>query len=285
VPTVTSSISLLVLRSLPCNGSPCHIALFKAIHSEWPIGVPPFFSERCACDVCDWPRLPSTCLCSHGDYSPTAPADPTLKPLVASGYLVRCELVQMYHHHLCSLPRALLLTPLVSFRYNVQALTFLNAMEIPTARFTTSSRRVYLTVLLNALSHPRHSCCFRPRQFIPLLHSGSFRHLFSIVGLLWRRPLRWAVPARRSSVIGQRPTSSGTHHRPGSVSAAVRASCHYMPVPISVFQCNLFFTDVLELRYSVRIFPIGLQLLGVHFLQPSFEDIHCGLFQAELCLF
>jgi hypothetical protein len=50
-------------------------------------------------DVCDRPRLPSLWLGSHRDYSPTAHAAPSLRPLVASGPLIRCQWVHVYHHH------------------------------------------------------------------------------------------------------------------------------------------------------------------------------------------
>jgi hypothetical protein len=36
---------------------------------------------------------------SHGDYSPTATATPSLKLLVPSGSLIRCQSVQVYYHH------------------------------------------------------------------------------------------------------------------------------------------------------------------------------------------
>jgi hypothetical protein len=39
-------------------------------------------SDDCACDVCDWPRPPSPRLGSQGEYSPTASAAPSLRPLV-----------------------------------------------------------------------------------------------------------------------------------------------------------------------------------------------------------
>jgi hypothetical protein len=58
-----------------------------------------FFSTCCACDVCDRPGLPSPWLCSHGNYSPTAPSLCSLWPLVPNSSLTRCESVQVYHHH------------------------------------------------------------------------------------------------------------------------------------------------------------------------------------------
>jgi hypothetical protein len=58
-----------------------------------------FFSEGCVCDICDRSHLPSPRLGSHGDYSPTIPAAPSLRPLVLSGSLIRCEPFQVYHHH------------------------------------------------------------------------------------------------------------------------------------------------------------------------------------------
>jgi hypothetical protein len=87
-------------------------------------------NEDCACDVCDRPRFPSLWLDSHGDYSPTAPS---LRPLVPNGSLIRCEPVQVYHHHSYSM--AVLLTSLLSFRRG------LTPPQCPVTRLTQPSRR------------------------------------------------------------------------------------------------------------------------------------------------
>jgi hypothetical protein len=56
------------------------------------------FSEGYAFDVCDRFHLSPSWLGSHGDYSPTAPAALSLRPLVPSGSLTRCQSVQVYCH-------------------------------------------------------------------------------------------------------------------------------------------------------------------------------------------
>jgi hypothetical protein len=61
--------------------------------------------------------------------------------------------------------------------HNVHLLTSHNLLKILTARFTASSPKVCLTVLLNALLLPRHSCPFRPRS---LMWSG-----YKITGLIF----------------------------------------------------------------------------------------------------
>jgi hypothetical protein len=68
------------------------------LHCSLLRAYPHFFSEGCAYDVCDCSRLPSPWLGSHGDYYPTAPTAPSLRPLVRSGSLIRHELVQVYDH-------------------------------------------------------------------------------------------------------------------------------------------------------------------------------------------
>jgi hypothetical protein len=45
-----------------------------------------------------------------GDYSPTAPAALSLRPLVPTSSLTSCEPVQVYHHHLCYFQRAVFWT-------------------------------------------------------------------------------------------------------------------------------------------------------------------------------
>jgi hypothetical protein len=119
-------------RSLPSNGSTCHIApslrLFEAYHHF-------FISEVCAYDVCDTPRLPSPWLCFHGDYSATATSTPSLRPLVPSGSLIRYEPVQMYQYHLCSFPFGWGPSP----PRCLYTLIFRSPMENSTVRFAISS--------------------------------------------------------------------------------------------------------------------------------------------------
>jgi hypothetical protein len=55
-----------------------------------------FFSEGCTCNICARPSFPFPWFDSRSDYSPTVPS---LRSLVWIGYLIRCELVQVYHHH------------------------------------------------------------------------------------------------------------------------------------------------------------------------------------------
>jgi hypothetical protein len=94
-------VILFVSQVLPSNGSICHIAsslklfvpnILQAYHH--------IFSEGCACDISDRSHLPSLWLGSHGDHSPTAPAAPSLRPLILSCSLIRCEPVKVYHLHL-----------------------------------------------------------------------------------------------------------------------------------------------------------------------------------------
>jgi hypothetical protein len=137
-----------------------------------------FFSEGCACDACDWPRFPSLWLSSCGDYSPTAPAAPSSRPLIPSSSLIRCKPVQVYHHHLCSFPRAMLWAPLLLFWRGPTPPqcqpTSHSPVEGPTIRFLIPNSAFFL----------RHSCRFAPQSFIPLLRSWIFCHFFSAVGPL-----------------------------------------------------------------------------------------------------
>jgi hypothetical protein len=144
--------------SLPSNGSTCHMAPSSRLF------VPKayryfFFSEGCACDVCDRRRLPSPWLSFRSDYSPAAPS---LRPLVMSGSLIRCVPVQVYHlHHLF---RGLCLGRLF-FRFgggrhlhDAQSLTFPNPMEVPTACFTTSNSSVWPRASYNVFFFPDVAC-------------------------------------------------------------------------------------------------------------------------------
>jgi hypothetical protein len=73
-----------------------HCSLLKTIHPRQPISLPPFlFREGRACDVSDGSCLPFLWLGSHSDYSPTATS---LRLFILSGSLIRCQLIQVYHH-------------------------------------------------------------------------------------------------------------------------------------------------------------------------------------------
>lgn len=52
--------------------------------------------------VIDWSGLPPPGLASYGDHSPIAPVALSLRPLIPKVFLIRCEPVQVYHHHLYS---------------------------------------------------------------------------------------------------------------------------------------------------------------------------------------
>jgi hypothetical protein len=76
-----------------------HFSFLKAIHPEEPTGVPPFlYHGLCLRHPC---LVSRSSLCSGfcGVYSPTAPAVPSLRPLVRSGFLIRWQSVQVFHHH------------------------------------------------------------------------------------------------------------------------------------------------------------------------------------------
>jgi hypothetical protein len=107
---------LSVYGPLPRNGFTCYIAhslrlLSRIAYRHTTICT---FPEVCACDVCDLSLLPSLWLGSHGDYSLAAAAAPSLRLLILSGSLIRCEPAQLYHHQ----PRSKVpfLTSLLSFR-------------------------------------------------------------------------------------------------------------------------------------------------------------------------
>jgi hypothetical protein len=98
---IVSMGTCLSAKPLLSNGSTCYIA--PTLRLFIPNNLPAYryflFSEGCACDVSDQSHLPSLWLSSQGDYSPTAPAAPTLKPLIPSSSVIRRQLVQVYYHH------------------------------------------------------------------------------------------------------------------------------------------------------------------------------------------
>jgi hypothetical protein len=233
-----------------------------------------FFSEGCACDICDEPRLPFPWLGSHGDYSPTAPAAPSLRPLILRGSLIRCEPVKLYHHRLCS--GAVLLTSLLSFRRGPTPpqypVTFCNPVEDLTVRFSISSSTVFLKILSNILFFLRCSCNLAPRSFSPLLHSvhvycllssihplGSPLATSSLPGSWWQCPSCNAGMAQRVIHLRAMPNFFWDMQLPSPFLQLLAAPYGQKLVPISVLQCSdsfhcgLFLRDCVMLRYSVPL--------------------------------
>jgi hypothetical protein len=109
------------------------------------------FSEGCACDVYDRPRLPSPSLGSHFDYSPTVPDAHSLRPLVPSSSLIRSEPVQVYCHE--CLPKVLLDTAYNTIypgNYPVWALSW----GLETGRFLLRAGRVIEQQLVALVETP-----------------------------------------------------------------------------------------------------------------------------------
>jgi hypothetical protein len=125
------------------------------------------FSEGCACDICGRPRLPTPWLSSHGDYTPTAPS---LRPLVPSGSLIKCQAVQVYHHHPSFLRAALWLSLFFSFQRGPTCpqypVTYCNPLEDLTIRFSIYSSADFLKILPDVISFLRRSCRLAPLSFI-----------------------------------------------------------------------------------------------------------------------
>jgi hypothetical protein len=182
-----------------------------------------FFSEG----MCVWrhqPCLPSPWLGYNGDCSPSASAAPSSGLLVRSSYLIRCQAVQVYHHLFQGLCYWC-----VFFRFRgADPSTMSKSRPVAQWKLDCSpcdlqSLRFCLTVLLNALSSPRHSCSFRPRSVTPLLHSGCALHLLPNVRLCLAPDDRSCCAEQewRATVCGWWPTSAGDHDLLGSISLAV----------------------------------------------------------------
>jgi hypothetical protein len=91
---VAMAVVTFVSSSLPSNGSMWHVApsLRLFVLNSLQVYHHFFFSEGCACDICNWSPLPwFLCDCS--------PAAPSSRLPVLSGSLIRREPVQVYHNH------------------------------------------------------------------------------------------------------------------------------------------------------------------------------------------
>jgi hypothetical protein len=153
-----------------------------------------------------------------GDYSPTALAAPSLRPLVGSDSLIRCQWIQVYYHHQRSFPIGVenisgsgqcsyingsyFVISRLFFRFgegspyhNVRTFIFRSLIENSTARSATCSPVICPSFLQNALWPPRRSCRLAPQSFILLLHSGRLRRHFPCVRSL-------VVPLATLSLFG-----------------------------------------------------------------------------------
>jgi hypothetical protein len=116
-------------------------------------------------------------------YSPTAPTAHSLKPLLQAGYVIRCESVQVYHHHLpvgaaksaqCTHMYGSYTVCHLFFSFgggrplhNVQSLIF-SLMDVPTICIVTSSSTVFLKILPSVVLLPRHGSCLLLHHMMPL---------------------------------------------------------------------------------------------------------------------
>jgi hypothetical protein len=135
--------------------------------------------------------------------------------------------------------------------HNILTFIFRSLTEVLVVCFVISSCTVYLRVLLSALALPRCNPSFRPRFLMPL-HSGCAQHPFlkfllqhhpwSNFSIISVRPsvLYDCVPYTGpllhsgSSLCDQQPVSSGTHHHPGSISAAVSGTLQLRACPHTI---------------------------------------------------
>jgi hypothetical protein len=207
---------LFVLQSLPSNGSTCYSALSLRLFVPSSLRAYRhfFFSEDCAYDVCDWSLLPSLGLGAHGDYSPTAPAVPSLRPLIPSSSLKgasRSRFITIFFLQSVwvKVPRVvsasilmalkLLLMSLLSFR------SWLTPPQSPVTHFLQAnggSDYLLRDLQLYSFSEDpagyrllsRCSCSFKSWSLIPLLQSGWVCCLLSSVHTLGALLATLSVP-------------------------------------------------------------------------------------------
>jgi hypothetical protein len=190
---------VLFTESLLSNRSTCCIARMNSLQAYCHF----FSSEGYTCDICDRSHLPSPWLSSHGNYSPTALAAPSLRPLIPSGSGFKP--VQVYHHEpQCEV---VLLTSLVlegAENPPQCAVTSRNPMGILTTRFTTSSLKVCLMVLFI------HKVALLGLSIIySFMHSICVQHLFLNVRPLGAPHTTMSLAQCRNSMAGQ--PSSGSN--------------------------------------------------------------------------
>jgi hypothetical protein len=103
--------------------------------------------------------------------------------------------------------------------HNVQSLIFRSSIKNPAARFTTSSSMICSRASFSVSLLPRHNSCLLLCPLIPLLGvcQVPYNHVLCAVQ-------EWHS---RSTIHGWWLSSARTHHRPGSVSSAVR--CTLLP--------------------------------------------------------
>jgi hypothetical protein len=228
------------LLSLLSNGSTCYIApyLRPFVPNSLQVDRHFFSSKGSACDVCDWPCLPSPWLGFCSDYSPTARS---LRPLILSSSLIRCQsrcTTMIFFWSVWAKVRKVLDASNLFFYlgrgwllHNVLTLIFSSQIEDSTVCFLTSSPKVCLTVLLNALLC---TCPFRSWFLMPFLHSGCAWCLFPNVRPLWA-PCTTLSPPGPWRLC---PSRGAGMSRQVNCPQAVTNFCHDSPLPwVYLFGC------------------------------------------------
>jgi hypothetical protein len=132
----------------------------------------------------------------------TVLAAASLKPLGPSGFLMRWNPAQVYHHHVCSFLRAVVWTSLLSFRRRptppqCPVTPSCTPVEDPSIRFPTSNSTVFMKILSGVLSFLRCSYPLMPRFFIfrnfLMFHHGLRRFLAG--HLLFRQTIFSSQPS------------------------------------------------------------------------------------------
>jgi hypothetical protein len=202
----------------------------------------------------------------------TAPAVPSLRPFVPSGSLTRCQPVHVYHHHLCSFPRAMLWGSLLSFRRKLTPPQCpVTHFPQPDGELDCSLRDLQSESLPDGLVEcPLASCTWLPPCASVLYSLVAFRaHPSSLespsfMGSSWNIVPAWSLTTAtlarcRNSTAGH-PSAGGGQYLSGPTIALgpflqlSEAPYRLMAVPISLLQCSdsfhgdLFFRDFLPLR-------------------------------------
>jgi hypothetical protein len=173
---LASAVVSFVSQSLPSNRPIHHIApsLRLFVPESLQVYRHFFFSEGCVCEVCDLSHLPSLWLTSHGDYSPTASAAPSLRLLILRGSLIKCQsrcttIILLFSNSAGKISESGLCSYIFSsysvcslffwfiggwLLHNVLTLIFHGLMEVPSICFMTFSSTVCLKVLLSVSCFP-----------------------------------------------------------------------------------------------------------------------------------
>jgi hypothetical protein len=187
-----------------------------------------FFSKGCACNVCDWPCLPSLWLGSHNDCSLIKVwAGSGVPPSSFQTTVLLMSLLSFWRLAPPQCPVTKFPKPDGKFNCSLQDLQsnglikwlLAPQMQLPYQALVSYAIAAFMSRLTSLLKRPS----FNGSAYLCLVYDDCV-------------PCAMQEQCGGSPILGQWPNSAGSHHWPGSISSAVGGVLRLNASPILVHQ-------------------------------------------------